>query len=143
VAENDAAAVNGRPDSMCHHLKRCSWAPMEVKNEASEAGEGLRKHRRLLRDCPPVPSSDESTGGRIEGYLPRPYSVRETRLFEQDLLGVLLFCSIAFNVLDAEPFRILFRKWMPGRKVLPTRRAMSGTVLQRLLAGLLVAVNAA
>jgi len=24
VAENDARAVNGRPDSMCHHLKRCS-----------------------------------------------------------------------------------------------------------------------
>jgi len=38
VAENDARAVNGRPDSMCHHLKRCSWAPMEVKDEASEAG---------------------------------------------------------------------------------------------------------
>jgi len=116
---------------------------MEVKDEATEAGEGLRKHRRLLRDRPPVPSSDESTGGRIEGYLPRPYPARETRRFGQDLLGVLLFFSMAFNVLDAEPFRIIFHKWMPGLKVLPTRRAMSGTVLQRLLGALLVSVNAA
>jgi len=89
---------------------------MEAKDEASEAGEGLRKHRRLLRDRPPVPSSDYSTGGRIEGYLPRPYPARDTRLFEQDLLGVLLFFSMAFNVLDAEPLRIFFSQVDAGPK---------------------------
>jgi len=47
---------------------------------------------------------------------------------------VLLFSSVAFNILDAPPFRALLRKWMPGVKRIPSRRAMSGPVLQRLLA---------
>jgi len=69
----------------------------------------------------------------MDALIPRTYSARQERDFEFDLLRVLLFSSIAFSILDAPPFRAL-RKWMPGIKRIPSRRAMSGPVLKRLIA---------
>ena len=75
--------------------------------------------------------------------MPRNYSARQLREFEIDLLGVMLFSSIAFNLLDSLFFRGFIRKWMPGIKVVPMRHAKAGPVLERLLATIVVSIKEA
>eukprot|EP00170_Pyropia_yezoensis_P002457 contig_10283_g2461 len=66
-----------------------------------------------------------------------------TRKFEQELLGVLLYCSITFNILESTPFRAFLKKWVAGMKAVPSRRSTSTTVLQRVLSGVAAISTAA
>jgi len=117
---------------MLSHLRDCLAALADVRSVASESSDSGRKHRRLAGIIPRTPG-DGAVFGRVDALIPRTYSARQERDFELDLLRVLLFSSIAFSILDAPPFRAL-RNWMPGIKRIPSRRAMSGPVLQRLIA---------
>jgi len=125
-------AIHGRLDAMPSHLRDCLAAPVDVRSVASESSDSGRKHRRLAGSIPRTPG-DGAVVGPMDALIPRTYSARHEPEFELDLLRVLLFSSIAFNILDGPPFRVMLRKRMPGIKRIPRRRAMSGPVLQRLL----------
>lgn len=102
--------LNRRPDILCAHINKCPDASDQAKNDAKDCtGTTNRKHRKTDGDIP----SSSMTGavvGPLDVLLPRNFTARTMREYEKDLFGALLFSSIAFNVLDAEPMRRFLKK---------------------------------
>lgn len=71
--------------------------------------------------------------GPMDTNLPCPFSLAKTRALQDDLLGVILFSAVAFNVIDSPVLRLVLLERLPGLKSLPTRRTLSCPVLDRLL----------
>lgn len=127
--------LQGRTDVLCKHIIGCKHVPLdhEAMTAARTGADMARKHHK--RNCTGAVGATSEAGqvGSLYAHLVRPFTPRMTQEFEQYLLGVLLHCSIAFTILDSLPFRAFMMKWVSGLKAIPRRRAMSTTVLTRVL----------
>lgn len=132
--------IRGRTDLTCKHIRGCRHVPRD--HEAMTAARGgadvSRKHRSKN-----ATASKAATVGPMDAHVARPSTARTAREIENDLLGVLLYCSIVFNILDTPTFRAFLKNWVAGMKNVPSRRSLSTTVLERvLLASAAVATSA-
>lgn len=136
--------IRGRMDLMCKHILGCRHVPRDHKAmTAARAGAHVaRKHLKSSKGSGAA-SSEAATVGPMNAHVARPFSARMTRELEQELLGVLLYCSIAFSILDSPPFCAFLKKWVAGMKAVPSRRSMSNTVLERVLSSLVAISTAA
>jgi len=121
---------------MYSHIASCLVVPQEDREAAAVAGNLERQHRRLAIDDKAVAAGPGVVLGPMDALVSRNYSVKQSQDFETDLLKWMLFSSIAYNLLESALFRSFVRKWIPGIKSIPTRHAMSSTVLERLLGSL-------
>jgi len=133
--------ISGRVDTMYSHVASCLAVPPEDREAAAVAGKLERQHRTLATNANPRAAGPGVVVGLMDALVPRNYSAKQSQDFETDLLKWMLFSRISYNLLESPLFRSFIRKWMPGIKNIPTRHAMSSTVLERLLGSLSAAVK--
>lgn len=133
--------INGRVDTMYSHVASCLAVPPEDREAAAVAGKLERQHRTLATDSNSGAAGPGVVVGPMDALVPRNYSAKQSQDFETEMLKWMLFSCIAYNLLESPLFHSFIRKWIPGIKNIPTRHAMSSTVLERLLGSLSAAVK--